>query len=109
MLGSLYYGGQRVSRNLEYSATLLQQSRTAGFTGGCGKLGESYLLGEGVPKDMVKARQILENAAMRAMGRGVSTLASCTARESRRRKMNPSPGRVSTKGAACAIRKLVRR
>ncbi len=62
MLGSLYYGGQGVSRNLEYSAALFQQSCTAGFTRGCGQLGESYLFGEGVPKDMVKARQILENA-----------------------------------------------
>ena len=62
MLGSLYYGGQGVSRNLEYSANLFQQSCAAGFTRGCGQIGESYLFGEGVPKDVVKARQILENA-----------------------------------------------
>ena len=62
MLGSLYYGGQGVSRNLEYSASLFQQSCTAGFTRGCGQLGESYLFGEGVPRDMIKARQILEKA-----------------------------------------------
>jgi hypothetical protein len=62
MLGSLYYGGLGVNRNLEYSATLFGQSCAAGFTRACGQLGESYLLGEGVPRDMVKARQILENA-----------------------------------------------
>jgi TPR repeat protein len=62
MLGSLYYGGQGVSRNLEYSATLFQQSCAAGFTRGCGQLGESYLFGEGVPKDTLKAKQILESA-----------------------------------------------
>lgn len=62
MLGSLYYGGQGVRRNLEYAAALFQQSCAAGFTRGCGQLGESYLFGEGVPKDMLKARQILENA-----------------------------------------------
>lgn len=62
MLGSLYYGGQGVARNLEYSATLFQLSCAAGFTRGCGQLGESYLFGEGVPKDIVKARQILETA-----------------------------------------------
>ena len=62
MLGSLYYGGQGVSRNLEYAATLFQQSCTAGFTRGCGQLGESYLFGEGVPKDITRARQILEKA-----------------------------------------------
>ena len=61
-LGSIYYGGQGVSRNLEYSAALYQKSCTAGFTRGCGALGESYLLGEGVPRDMIKARQILESA-----------------------------------------------
>jgi hypothetical protein len=62
MLGSLYYGGQGVSRNLERSAALFQQSCTAGFTRGCGQIGESYLFGEGVPKDVTKARQILEKA-----------------------------------------------
>jgi TPR repeat protein len=62
MLGSLYYGGQGVSRNFEYSAKLFEQSCTAGFTRGCGQLGESYLFGEGVPKDMVKARETLEKA-----------------------------------------------
>jgi TPR repeat protein len=62
LLGSLYYGGQGVSRNFEFSATLYRQSCTAGFTRGCGALGESYLVGEGVPKDLIKARQILENA-----------------------------------------------
>jgi hypothetical protein len=62
MLGSLYYGGQGVSRNLEYSVTLFQKACAAGFTRGCGQLGESYLFGEGVPKDVVKARQILESA-----------------------------------------------
>jgi Sel1 repeat len=62
MLGSLYYGGQGVSRNLEYAAALFQQSCTAGVTRACGQLGESYLFGEGVPKDLTKARQILENA-----------------------------------------------
>ncbi len=62
MLGSLYYGGQGVRRNLEYAAALFQQSCAAGFTRGCGQLGESYLFGEGVPKDMLKARQILEDA-----------------------------------------------
>jgi len=62
MLGLLYYGGQGVSRNLEYSAALYQQSCMDGVTRGCGQLGESYLFGEGVPKDMGKARQILENA-----------------------------------------------
>jgi uncharacterized protein len=62
MLGSLYYGGDGVRRNLEYSAALFQQSCRAGFTRGCGQIGESYLFGEGVPKDIVKARQILETA-----------------------------------------------
>jgi len=62
MLGSLYYGGEGVTRNLEYSATLFQQSCAAGFTRGCGQLGESYLFGEGVPKDFAKARQLLETA-----------------------------------------------
>jgi TPR repeat protein len=70
MLGSIYYGGQGVSRNLEYAATLFQQSCTAGFTRGCGQLGESYLFGEGVPKDIVKARQILENACDAGYGPG---------------------------------------
>lgn len=70
MLGSLYYGGQGVSRNLEYSATLFQQSCAAGFTRGCGQLGESYLFGEGVPKDLVKARQILESACDGGYGPG---------------------------------------
>ena len=70
MLGSLYYGGQGVSRNLEYSATLFQQSCTAGFTRGCGQLGESYLFGEGVPKDIIKARQILESACDAGYGPG---------------------------------------
>ncbi|MBZ5579689.1 MAG: sel1 repeat family protein [Acidobacteriia bacterium] len=62
LLGSLYYGGQGVSRNFEYSAALFQQSCAAGFTRGCGQWGESYLFGEGVPKDISKAREILENA-----------------------------------------------
>jgi TPR repeat protein len=62
LLGSLYYEGQGVGRNLERSAALYQQSCTAGFTRGCGALGESYLAGEGVPRDMIKARQILESA-----------------------------------------------
>jgi hypothetical protein len=70
MLGSLYYAGQGVSRNLERSATLFQQSCTAGFTRGCGQLGESYLFGEGVPKDFTKARQILENACAAGYGPG---------------------------------------
>ena len=70
MLGSLYYGGQGVSRNLEYSANLFQQSCTAGFTRGCGQLGESYLFGEGVPRDILKARQILENACDAGYGPG---------------------------------------
>ena len=70
MLGSLYYGGLGVSRNLEYSAALFQQSCTAGFTRGCGQLGESYLFGEGVPKDIIKARQILENACDAGYGPG---------------------------------------
>ncbi len=70
MLGSLYYGGDGVSRNLEYSATLFEQSCAAGFTRGCGQIGESYLFGEGVPKDMVKARQILENACDKGYGPG---------------------------------------
>ncbi|HLH42432.1 MAG TPA: tetratricopeptide repeat protein [Bryobacteraceae bacterium] len=62
MLGALYYGGQGVARNLEYSAALFQQSCDAGFARGCGQIGESYLFGEGVPKDIVKARRILESA-----------------------------------------------
>jgi hypothetical protein len=62
MLGSLYYGGQGVARNVEYAATLFRQSCGAGFTRGCGQLGESYLFGEGVPKDMAMARQFLEKA-----------------------------------------------
>jgi TPR repeat protein len=62
MLGSLYYGGLGVGRNLEYSAALFQQSCMAGFARGCGQLGESYFFGEGVPKDIIKAREILENA-----------------------------------------------
>ncbi len=62
MLGSMYYGGEGVSRNLEYSASLFQQSCADGFTRGCGQIGESYLFGEGVPKDIVKAREILEKA-----------------------------------------------
>ena len=70
MLGSLYYGGEGVSRNLEYSAALFQQSCTAGFTRGCGQIGESYLFGEGVPKDISKARQILENACDAGYGPG---------------------------------------
>ncbi|HTA44924.1 MAG TPA: hypothetical protein VK789_20890 [Bryobacteraceae bacterium] len=70
MLGSLYYGGQGVNRNLEYSANLFQQSCTAGFTRGCGQLGESYLFGEGVPKDMTRARQILEKACDAGFGPG---------------------------------------
>jgi Sel1 repeat len=70
MLGSLYYGGQGVSPNLEYSANLFQQSCTAGFTRGCGQLGESYLFGEGVPKDIIKARQILEKACDAGYGPG---------------------------------------
>jgi len=70
MLGSLYYGGQGVTPNLEYSATLFQRSCTAGFTRGCGQLGESYLFGEGVPKDIVKARQILEKACDAGYGPG---------------------------------------
>jgi TPR repeat protein len=70
MLGSLYYGGQGVSRNLERAAALFQQSCTAGFTRGCGQLGESYLFGEGVPRDLVKARQILESACASGYGPG---------------------------------------
>jgi hypothetical protein len=70
MLGSLYYGGQGVSRNLAYAATLFQRSCIAGFTRGCGQLGESYLFGEGVPKDVVKARQILESACDAGYGPG---------------------------------------
>jgi hypothetical protein len=70
MLGSLYYGGQGVRRNLEYSAALFQQSCTAGFTRGCGQLGESYLFGEGVPKDIPRARQILEDACAAGYGAG---------------------------------------
>jgi Sel1 repeat len=70
LLGSLYYGGQGVSRNLEYSATLFQKSCTAGFTRGCGQLGESYLFGEGVPKDIVKAREVLEKACAAGYGPG---------------------------------------
>ena len=62
MLGSLYYGGQGVSRNLAYSAILFEQSCTAGFARGCGQLGESYFFGEGVPKDLIRAKQLLENA-----------------------------------------------
>ncbi len=70
MLGSLYYGGQGVSRDLEHAAALFQQSCTAGFTRGCGQLGESYLFGEGVPKDIARARQILENACNAGYGPG---------------------------------------
>jgi len=70
MLGSLYYGGQGVRPNLEYSANLFQQSCTAGFTRGCGQLGESYLFGEGVPKDIIKAREILEKACDAGYGPG---------------------------------------
>jgi TPR repeat protein len=70
MLGSLYYGGQGVSRDLAHSAILFQQSCTAGFTRGCGQLGESYLFGEGVPKDLIKARQILETACDAGYGPG---------------------------------------
>ena len=70
MLGSLYYAGQGVGRNLEHSAALFQQSCTAGFARGCGQLGESYLFGEGVPKDMLKARQVLENACAAGYGPG---------------------------------------
>jgi len=62
MLGSLYYGGQGVTRNLDRAAALFQQSCAAGFTRGCGQLGESYLFGEGVPKDMVMARHFLDQA-----------------------------------------------
>jgi hypothetical protein len=68
MLGSVYYGGEGVSRNLEYSASLFDRSCTAGFTRGCGQIGESYLFGEGVPKDFVKARQILESACVAGYG-----------------------------------------
>ena len=70
MLGSLYYGGDGVGRNLEYSAALFQRSCAAGFTRGCGQIGESYLFGEGVPKDIAKARQILENACDKGYGPG---------------------------------------
>ena len=70
MLGSLYYGGDGVSRNLEHAAALFQQSCTAGFTRGCGQIGESYLFGEGVPKDMAKARQILDSACDAGYGPG---------------------------------------
>jgi Sel1 repeat len=70
MLGSVYYGGQGVTRNLERSATLFQQSCAAGFTRGCGQLGESYLFGEGVPKDFIKARQLLETACDGGYGEG---------------------------------------
>jgi TPR repeat protein len=70
MLGSLYYGGQGVSRNLEHSAALFQQSCIDGFTRGCGQIGESYLFGEGVPKDIGKARQILEKACDAGYGPG---------------------------------------
>jgi len=70
MLGSLYYGGQGVSRDFARAATLFQQSCTAGFTRGCGQLGESYLFGEGVPKDITKARQILEKACDGGYGPG---------------------------------------
>jgi hypothetical protein len=70
MLGSLYYGGQGVTRDLEYSAALFQQSCAAGFTRGCGQLGESYLFGEGVPKDLIKAKQILESACDAGYGPG---------------------------------------
>lgn len=62
MLGSLYYGGEGVSRNLEHAANLFGQSCTEGFTRGCGQIGESYLFGEGVPRDIAKAKQILESA-----------------------------------------------
>jgi len=51
-----------VSRNPERSTILYQQSCTAGFTRGCGLLGEAYISGEGVPRDLTKARQILEGA-----------------------------------------------
>jgi hypothetical protein len=70
MLGSLYYGGQGVNRNLELSAALFQQSCDAGFTRGCGQLGESYLFGEGVPKDVAKAKEILEKACDGGYGAG---------------------------------------
>lgn len=70
VLGSLYYGGQGVIRNLEYSATLFQQSCNAGFTRACGQLGESYLFGEGVPKDMIRARQLLDQACDGGYGPG---------------------------------------
>lgn len=70
MLGSLYYGGDGVTRNLEHSAELFQQSCTDGFTRGCGQIGESYLFGEGVPKDIAKAREILERACDGGYGPG---------------------------------------
>ena len=59
MLGSLYHGVAGLTPNLIYAVNLFQQSCTAGFTRGRGKLGESYLFGEGVPEDLVKARQLL--------------------------------------------------
>lgn len=70
MLGSLYYGGDGVARNLERAAALFQQSCSAGFTRGCGQIGESYLFGEGVPKDLGKARRILEKACDAGYGPG---------------------------------------
>ena len=62
LLGSLYYEGRGVNRDLARAVSLYQQSCTAGLTRGCGALGESYLVGDGVPRDTIKARQILERA-----------------------------------------------
>ena len=59
MLGSMYALGQSVSRSPERAASLYQQSCGMGFVRACGMLGESYITGDGVPRDMTKARQIL--------------------------------------------------
>ena len=109
MLGSLYYGGQGVSRNLERAAALFQQSCTAGFTRGCGQIGESYLFGEGVPKDIVKARQILESACGAGYGPACFNVGIMHRQGIETPKNESLAERVSARDVAWAIGKRARR
>ena len=54
-LGSLYYHGQGVPRDLKQAAEWYKKAAEQGNTPAQAALGNMYLSGEGVPKDSAKA------------------------------------------------------
>ena len=110
MLGSLYYGGQGVSRNLEYSATLFAAKLYGRIYARLRTDSEKVISsGKAFPRTSSRPGRFSKTPAIRVTGRGASMLASCTGRESQPRKMNPLPRRVSAGDATWAIGTRARR